>query len=328
MIHVKLPESVATEPLPFYLAMEEWVAENLPPGNYFFTWQVRPTVIIGRNQSIDTEVNLDYCRQNDIEVYRRRSGGGCVFADMHNIMFSYITPSFQIETTFSGYTSKIASMLCSLGLNAESSGRNDIVVDCRKVSGNAFYHKCNRSIVHGTMLYDTDLAHMAAAITPSRSKMMSKKVQSVESRITTLNRHIDLSLDEFHKYAIDYLTDNSITLNDNQISEIEKLSKPYFEPQWILGRRKGTQIKTQKRIDGVGEFIVTINLSGDKIEYINIEGDFFVVGDLDLLISKLIGRRLMHPEISDALQDIDTTQFIVGLRKSDFIDLIVNGEYL
>ena len=120
MKYVSLSDSTVRR-LPFYLAMEEYVARRFDE-EFFFMWQVDPTVIFGRNQLIEREVNIDYCRNNGIAVYRRKSGGGCVFADMSNIMFSYIVSSDDVVTTFSSYTERVAAMLRSLGLNAESTG--------------------------------------------------------------------------------------------------------------------------------------------------------------------------------------------------------------
>lgn len=145
--------------------MEEWAARSLPAAEYFFSWRVEPTVICGRNQEIDKEVDLDYCRREGIDVVRRRSGGGCVFADMDNFMFSYICPGDEITVTFARYTTMIADALCKLGLDARATGRNDIVIGERKVSGNAFYHLPGRCIAHGTMLYDFNPAMMSRAIT-------------------------------------------------------------------------------------------------------------------------------------------------------------------
>lgn len=146
--------------------MEEWIARHLSPDDYFFIWRVKPTVICGRNQDIEKEVNLPYCRTHGIDVVRRRSGGGCVYADMNNWMFSFITPDEVVSTTFGRYTTLIAGMLRSLGFDASATGRNDIYIYNRKVSGNAFYHMPGRSIVHGTMLYDIDVERMTNAITP------------------------------------------------------------------------------------------------------------------------------------------------------------------
>ncbi|MDE7396358.1 MAG: lipoate--protein ligase family protein, partial [Muribaculum sp.] len=174
MKYVTLPDS---EPhrLPFYLAMEEYIAINTRE-EALFMWQVDPTVIFGRNQAIEKEVDLDYCRSKEIQFYRRKSGGGCVYADLSNIMFSFITTATDIPSTFAHYTGQLADMLKSLGLNASSSGRNDVTINGRKVSGNAFYQIGDRSIVHGTMLYDTDIENMTKAISPSESKLMSKGV--------------------------------------------------------------------------------------------------------------------------------------------------------
>ena len=170
MIYIALPTSEARR-LSFYLAMEEYTARHLNTGDdCFFMWQVKPSVIFGRNQLIEAEVNLDYCRQHGIEVYRRKSGGGCVYADMSNIMFSYITQDEQVNFTFNRYINLVALMLCKLGVDARASRRNDILIatgnnpdtgemDIRKVSGNAFYHIPGHSIVHGTMLYDTCMEH-------------------------------------------------------------------------------------------------------------------------------------------------------------------------
>lgn len=323
MKHVVLPDRAARR-LPFYLAMEEWVARHLPPDDYFFTWQVRPTVIFGRNQRIDAEVDLHYCRTNGIETYRRKSGGGCVFADMHNIMFSYVTPSEEVTTTFSRYTSMIAEMLRSLGLEAEATGRNDVLVGGRKVSGNAFYHIPGRSIVHGTMLYDTDFTHMANAITPSRSKLEAKHVQSVESHITTLSRHIDKTLDEFRNYAIDYVTDSELRLESAQVEQIEELSRPYYAPEWIFGRRGSATCSSARRVPGVGEFFVSLDICDGRIKDINVEGDFFLAGDLDAgLLDRLRGVRYADREIVQALSDVDASRIIPGLSTEQFVGLLV-----
>ncbi len=324
MKHIALPDGCSADRrLPFYLAMEEWVAHNLPDDDYFFCWQVRPTVIIGRNQNIDTEVDLAYCRANSIDVCRRKSGGGCVFADMHNIMMSYITPSEEVTSTFSRYTSMIASMLRSLGLDAEATGRNDIMIGDGKVSGNAFYHTSGHSIVHGTMLYDTDMTHMARAITPSRSKLESKQVKSVASHITTLNRHLSMSLDEFREYAISRLTDGAVTLTPQQIAGIEAIEDTYYRPQWLAGRKSTAERRITRRIEGVGEFSAGMTIRNNLIEDINIEGDFFMLSDLDTtLLDKLRGVRLGRQEIIDALDSTDCDSVIAGLSAESLADLL------
>ena len=116
MIYVNYPFK-ETQRLSFYLATEEYLAKNYPEAEYFFMWQVNPTVIFGRNQLIENEVNLDYVKRNHIEFYRRKSGGGCVYSDPSNIMFSFITPTFNKDFVFQNYLEKVVKLLQELGLN-------------------------------------------------------------------------------------------------------------------------------------------------------------------------------------------------------------------
>ena len=253
MKHVIIPDAPGcVRRLPFYLAAEEWVARNLPRGEYFFTWVVDSTVIFGRNQLIDAEVDLEYCRAHGIQTYRRRSGGGCVFADRDNIMISYITWRTDIGPTFARYTEIVARMLRKLGLDASSSGRNDVLIGNRKVSGNAFYHLPGRSIAHGTMLYSTNVEHMLHAITPSRSKLESKQVQSVASHITTIKEHLpELSFDHFRAHIINEICDEEpVTLTSEQIAEIEQTEQEYYRHEWIFGRKGPTAHRRRRRVHG------------------------------------------------------------------------------
>ena len=140
MIHTTLPFN-QTRRLSFYLAMEEYVARHLNhDDDCFFMWQVNPSVIFGRNQLIEKEVNIDYCKKHHIEMYRRKSGGGCVYADMSNVMFSYITRDENVNFTFNRYINLLVLVLFKMGIDAKANGRNDILIDGKKVSGNAFYH--------------------------------------------------------------------------------------------------------------------------------------------------------------------------------------------
>ena len=309
--------------LPFYLAMEEYAARIITDDDLFFMWQVNPTVIFGRNQLIENEVNLDYCRRHGIATYRRKSGGGCVYADRNNIMFSYITQSDNVERTYSRYTSAVVSMLRSLGLNAEDNGRNDILINGQKVSGNAFYHLPGHSIVHGTMLYDTDMGHMAHAITPSEQKLESKGVKSVPSRITTLSRHTSMSLEEFKDYARNHLCNGTITLGEADINEIEKICRSYLTPEFIMGNNPRCNKTVSRRIEGVGELVVSMELNRNVIRDINIAGDFFLLGDLDGgLLAKLRGVEYTPEAVTEALRTVPCEEIIMNLKNENLIKLI------
>ena len=312
--------------LTFYLAMEEHAAQLLKDDKsideLFFTWRVRPTVIFGRNQLIDSEVNVAYCKANGIEYYRRKSGGGCVYADMDNLMFSYITRSDDVTTTFARYTHAIVAMLKDLGLDASDTSRNDIMVEGKKVSGNAFYHLPGISIVHGTMLYDTNMENMVQAITPSATKLNSKGVKSVKSHITTLNQYLTMSIEEFQQHAHTTLCDGEIILNDNDISTIERIEASYLTPEFILGNNPRCNMERSGRIEGVGEFKITLELNRNIIRDINIAGDFFLLGDLDSITSRLKGRKFAEDDIEEALSDLNLSQVIMNLTLQQFIELL------
>lgn len=236
MTYVTLPSDEKRR-LSFYLAMEEYVARNLNDGDdLFFLWQVEPTVIFGRNQVIENEVNLPYCREHGIQFYRRKSGGGCVYADQSNVMMSYITRSDEVTTTFSRYLEMVCEMLKDMGLGATSTKNNDILIGDKKVSGNAFYHIPGHSIVHGTMLFDTDMEHMLNAITPPQQKLDKHGVESVRQRITLLKEHTDLSIEAFKKHAVANLCNKEIKLTDFDIKNIETLEQEYLKPKFIYGK--------------------------------------------------------------------------------------------
>lgn len=322
MIYVALPENIGERKLTFHLAMEEYVARKLPQNEYFFMWQVQPTVIFGRNQLIENEVNIDYCRNHHINTFRRKSGGGCVYADMSNIMFSYITPDENVSLTFTRYVEMVAKTLRRLGVDAKASGRNDIMIDNRKVSGNAFYHIPGRSIVHGTMLYDTNMQNMVGAITPTDEKLVSKGIQSVRQHITLLKDHISLDIEEFKEFVKKDLCDSEITLSDNDIAGVEKIEKEYTTPEFIYGNNPRYNINRKGRIEGVGDFAVSLEMKNDIIHDIDVKGDFFLVGDIgEGIIQPLKGKRLNPESLAAALPD-RLDDIILNLKKEDFIRLI------
>lgn len=223
MKHVVLPDNVQRK-LSFYLAMEEYVA-GVMDEEAFFVWRVAPSVIIGRNQVLENEVNAGYCNEHGVEVFRRKSGGGCVYSDMGNIMISYVSRRGEVSEVFDRYLSGLADALRSLGLDAQKSGRNDILVDGRKVSGNAFHQLPDRSIVHGTLLYSTDLEALTEAIRPPLEKLQRHGVESVRQRVRNLSEYSSLhsaleSPDALMDYLIDYFTEGEVALDDRDVAII------------------------------------------------------------------------------------------------------------
>ena len=322
MKYVALPVEKVRR-LSFYLAMEEYVARRIDEQDLFFMWQVEPSVIFGRNQLIENEVNLKFCRERGIKTYRRKSGGGCVYADMNNVMFSYITKDEAVGFTFNRYINMVVLVLQNLGGDAKASGRNDVMIGDRKVSGNAFYHIPGRSIVHGTMLYDTDMVNMVGAITPTDEKLLSKGVASVRQRIALLKDYINLDIEQFKTFVRNNLCQGEIVLNEEDIRGIEEIEKDYLTDEFIYGNNPKYTIVRKRRIETVGDFEVRIEIKNGKIKGMVMLGDYFVVGDIDdTILRPLKGVRLEREALEKALpEQLDTA--ILNLRKADFIDLLL-----
>lgn len=229
MRNIILPDNQERS-LAFWLAMEEFVAKSVDE-EAFFVWRVAPTVIIGRNQVLEAEVNLDYCRRNGVKIVRRKSGGGCVYADRDNIMISYVSRRGDVAEIFERYLFALTSCLCSLGLKAEKSGRNDILVEGRKVSGNAFHQLPDRSIVHGTLLYNTDFDALEEAIRPPVEKLLRHGVASVRQRVGNLRDYLDPaiigSIHALESHLVDYFSDGTLSLSADDLCVIEEMASAY-----------------------------------------------------------------------------------------------------
>lgn len=226
MVNIVLPDNKARR-LSFYLAMEEYLAHHSDVPACFFVWQVEPSVIFGRNQTVEGEVNLPYCREHGIMVFRRKSGGGCVYADQDNLMLSLVTRQENVGFAFNQYINMVILLLRELGVQAVGSRHNDIMVGDRKVGGTACYKTGDHCIVHGTLLYDTNMEHMMHAITPPPSKLQHNGVQSVRQRIGLLKDHLPMGTDELRAFIVKRLCREEKLLTEADMKGIEELEKRY-----------------------------------------------------------------------------------------------------
>ena len=220
--------------LSFYLAMEEFVARHTDEPDAFFMWQVEPSVIFGRNQVLENEVNVAYCREHGISLYRRKSGGGCVYADMDNLMLSFVTSEENVNFAFNRFVNMVLLVLRKLGIAATGTSHNDIMIGDRKVCGTACYHLEGRSIVHSTMLFDTNMDHMLNAITPSREKLAKKGIESVRQRITLLKDYTTLdSVESLKAFIRETLCEGERMLTASDVAAIEAIEATYLKEEFI-----------------------------------------------------------------------------------------------
>ena len=235
MKYITLPGTTRIRQLgvAFYLAMEEYVAQHLTDEECFFMWQVEPSVVFGRNQVVENEVNIDYCREHGIHMYRRKSGGGCVYADSDNVMLSYVSKGDNVGLAFNRFIQLVLLVLRRMGVEAVGTQHNDVLIGDKKVCGTACLHLDGCNIVHSTLLYSTNMDHMLQAITPSREKLESKGIQSVRQRITLLKDHVALSLDEVKTLIRQTLCDGELMLTTEQVGEIEQMAQEYLLKDFI-----------------------------------------------------------------------------------------------
>lgn len=323
---VQLPLE-SRRPLPFYLAAEEWLAMRPGEDEYFFVWQVDPTVIIGRHQLLEREVDTDYCRRNGVAIVRRKSGGGAVVADRGNLMLSYITRSPDgVESTFARYTSMVVASLRALGLDATDNARNDILIAGRKVSGNSYLSlPSGRSIVHGTMLVTVDPDLMGRVLTPSASKLKSHGVESVRSRVTTISSHLpDLTLSRLADHLMATIPDGEpYWLTDEDLREIEAIESTYHTPGWIEGKNPRGTLRAGGRIEGVGEMDIYLTLGHGRIEDVDLRGDFLDTEDANAFVGRVLrGLPLDRHRIADSLDEAGISTVVPGLTGSIFADRI------
>ena len=229
-----------------------------------------------------------------------------------------------VTNAYNAYLSKVVDLLKSLGVNAEASGRNDILIDGMKISGNAFYRSNGMSIVHGTLLYDTDMENMINAITPASAKLKSKGVDSVRSRITTLKDYIDISINELIERLKNGLSNEIIELNNEDEQFIYEIEKTYLNYDFIFGNNPLCNIDKEMRIEGVGEFRVKIETNKGLIQYINLFGDYFIKEEFDEpLLKRLKNVRYDETSIRNALSDVNVGDYILNLNNDNFIKLLI-----
>lgn len=202
MLVTHYPEGLS---LADYLQIEQDLVNDIQKPT-LFTWIVKPTVIYGRHQSAEVEVNETYCAAHDIAVVQRKSGGGCVYADEGNLMISFITPDTHSEQVFKLFITHVAEALQAKGLPAVTTEHNDILVGNRKISGWACYTTPTGTIVHGTMLYNVNFEALQQAITPTKEKLSKHGVASVRQRVANLRDLTDAfeNIKQLREYIENY----------------------------------------------------------------------------------------------------------------------------
>lgn len=328
MKYILLPKPDTIHQLPFYFAVEEYVARHYTDDDYFMGWRVNPTVMLGRNQLIDNEVNTDYCKEHKIDIFRRKSGGGCIYADEGCIQFSYISRAVNANEAFAAYMQRMADLLKGLKIDAQLSGRNDILIDGTKVSGCAFYQLSNRSVLHNSLLFDTQLDHLSNTLTPAKEKLQSKGVASVRQRVTNVATYTQLDILTFMDYVRQEMCGTEVLeLTEEDMKEVAEIEKELASDDFVYGKNPKYSLIRKHRFEGVGTLEAHIELKNNIIGSINMVGDYFLLGDIDHdFLSLLKGCEFTREAVEERLEDIDLSTIIRGLKLRQFLRLLFGRE--
>ncbi len=313
------------------LALEEHLLRNTDPEQTFLLFYINaPSIIIGRNQNTLEEINYDYVQAHGVHVVRRLSGGGTVYHDLGNLNFSFITKYAQGNfQNFELFTRPVVDVLKGLGVAAELSGRNDILVDGRKISGNAQYRAGNRMFSHGTLLFDTRLEDVVDALNVKQSKIQSKGLKSVRSRVANISEFLASPVDiqTFRARLLAGIFDGAAeipeyVLTDEDWDEIREISaQRYANWDWNYGKSPKFNVQRSHRFTG-GEVDVRIDVHRGVIEGIRIYGDFFGQGDVADVESRLVGVRYTREDVAEALDSLDVSDYFGGVAPEDFVALL------
>ncbi|MGX9706378.1 lipoate--protein ligase [Laceyella tengchongensis] len=314
------------------LAVEEYALKHLDIEETYLLFYINePSIIIGKHQNTVEEINVDYVREKGIHVVRRLSGGGAVYHDLGNLNFSFITKDDgKSFANFRKFTEPVISALESLNIKAELSGRNDILVDGKKVSGNAQFSTRGRMFSHGTLMFNVNIEEVVKALQVKKEKIESKGIKSVRSRVANLVDYLaePMSIQDFRQVLLTHIFAGKqpipqVELTAADWAEIEKIAdQRYRNWDWNFGESPEFNVQHSKRFP-IGSIDIRLDV-GEKgvIRQCKIYGDFFGVGDVAEIEQRLAGVRYDRDAIEKALADVDVKHYFGDITKEEFIDLV------
>lgn len=318
-------ETCSVDPA-YNLAFEEYVLENFCTDSIVILWQNENTVVVGRNQNALQEINREYVEKNEITVVRRMTGGGTVYHDLGNLNYSFIT-DYNDEMSMEAFCAPVCKALRKLGLNAESTGRNDITVDGKKVSGVAQRIYKNRILHHGCILFNTDTSVLSGALNADPDKFISKGVKSVSSRVANIQDLLTdkINMDKF-KYCVkmELIGEGAVMLGlpEAALQEVDELAeKKYRSWEWNYGKSPAYSFHNKKRFDG-GTIEIFLDVADGMIREAAFFGDFMAQQDSTPACIALKGVRFNREDVMKALTLPDLERMFGGITKENIVDLI------
>ena len=313
----------------FNQATEDYFLKNFDE-NVFMLWQNDNTIVIGKHQNTLAEINEEYVKEKGVSVVRRLTGGGAVYHDLGNLNYTFIMGYGEegAKVDFKKYNQPIIDVLSQLGVEANFSGRNDILIDGQKFSGNAehIYHQKQRVLHHGTLLYASEIQDISDALNVNPLKFEGKARKSVKSRVTNISNHLkeDIGVEKFGERVLKHITHlypDAIPYEINAFDKvaIQKLAdEKYSQWHWNYGYSPNYSLKNGIKTSG-GFVEVHFNVEKGMITDLEIFGDFFVNKDLQPLIEDLIGKEHQKEKLLAALQDLKSSDYFNAISEEELV---------
>ncbi|MCF7919497.1 MAG: lipoate--protein ligase [Candidatus Cloacimonetes bacterium] len=323
MLIVKSPES---NPY-FNIASEEYILENFSE-DVFMLYINEPSIIVGRYQNTMSQLNLDYVQKNKIKVVRRLTGGGAVFHDLGNLNFSFICQrQEEEERSFIRYTEPIIRYLKSLNVNAYLEGRNDLLIDGRKFSGNARLVTAEKVLQHGTLLFQARLSDLSQALQASPLKFKDKAVKSIQSRVTNISEHLakTLSVVDFEKGLVQFITGHYPDSTYYEFSAADmlainnKVTEKYDTWEWNFGKSPQYNFTKTIRSKG-GSLEFNLIVDNGMIRKCELQGDFFACGDIDILERALENCKHEPEQVKKQLEKVPISEILINIDIEDIME--------
>ncbi|WP_207941662.1 lipoate-protein ligase A [Enterococcus sp. DIV2402] len=319
------------------LAIETFLLQEMAIDEPILLFYINePSIIIGRNQNTIEEINKEYVDENGIHVVRRFSGGGAVYHDEGNLNFSFIMPddgnSFR---DFEKVTKPIIQALHDMGVEgAQLKGRNDLVINDMKFSGNAMYATNGRMFAHGTIMFDSDVNEVVNSLKVRKDKIESKGIKSIRSRVTNIKPFLpkenqEMTTEEFSQeillkiFGVDSVEAiKTYTLTDNDWEKVKAISEKYYANwDWNYGKSPAFDIERRKRFP-IGSIEVRLNVAEGKITDAKIYGDFFGLGEVKDVEDALVGTKYEKNALKEVVDAIDVKKYFGNIETNDLFELI------
>lgn len=327
-------ENNCTDPS-YNLAFEEYVFERFPGEEpILLLWRNGPSVIVGKYQNTLEEVDYEYAQSKGIRVIRRGTGGGAVYHDTENLNYSFIIPNVDSKIDFGTFSIPVVKALRAHGVPAEQTGRNDLLADGIKFSGNAQRFSRGRLLHHGTLMFNVDREEMARVLTVKPGKFKSKATKSVRSRTVNLKQllrnaghgEIESAMD-LKRVLLEWFSKeydlSEMNLSEEQLAQVRELqAEKYMNDAWNLGRSPEADI-TRGDFFRCGEVRFHFSIENMKIRNVCITGDFFSARDITEFESMFTGLAYERDALLTVLKQADLQGYFGDITAEELIDVIV-----